>query len=47
MTYTIKFTTPFDQVDNIKVEANSMGEAVHKSEEMADICQILTVEVEE
>ena len=47
MTYTIKFTTPFDQVDYIKIEANSMQEAIYKADKATDICEVLSVEVTE
>jgi len=46
MTYIIKFTTPFDTNEYIKVEAQSMGEAVHKAEDMTDICEVLSIEEE-
>jgi len=47
MTYTIKFTTPFDQIEYIKVEAKTMAEAVYKADEHTDICEVLSVEVTE
>jgi len=47
MTYTIKFTTPFNTIEYIKVEANSMAEAVYKADKATDICEVLSVEVAE
>ena len=45
MTYTIKFTTPFDQIEYIKVEAKTMSEAIYKADKATDICEVLSVEV--
>jgi hypothetical protein len=44
MTYTIKFTTPFDQIEHIKVEAKTMQEAIYKADKATDICEVLSVE---
>ncbi len=45
MIYTIKFTTPFDTIEYIEIEANTLAEAVYKADHMTDICDILTIEV--